>query len=216
MTTTTKMTVESATGANAAAIAAVRLAASRDMANRFGSGPWSFSLGSEGAVRAELISSTILIARDEGRLLGTLRLSTQNPWLGDTAFFTACSRPIYLTSMAVAPKHQRQGFGRRLIEAALHAVTVDLRGEAIRLDSFDARAGAGDFYRKCGFNVVWQAGYNGTPLIWFERILKADCPGPFASVAREADVLSATTGVYEKKAPRSEGRERAAAPARWS
>lgn len=168
MTMLTHATFGPATEGDAAAIAAVRLAAARDLTARFGSGTWSFSLGSAEAVRAELLSSTILIARDGGQLLGTLRLSTRNPWLGDTGFFTRGDRPIYLTSMAVSPRYQRQGIGRQLIEEAKRVAMQELGGDALRLDSYDAAAGAGGFYRRCGFSVVRQGSYNGTPLLWFE------------------------------------------------
>ena len=168
MTLPAHLTVGVATDEDAASIAAVRLAAARDLTARYGSGTWSFSLGSTDAVIAELRSSTILVAREGGVLLGTLRLSTKNPWLGDIDFFTPSERPIYLTSMAVAPTYQRQGVGRRLLEAAKRVAIDDLRGEAIRLDSYDAPAGAGEFYAKSGFRLARRGSYHGTPLLWFE------------------------------------------------
>jgi GNAT superfamily N-acetyltransferase len=162
-----------ATETDAAAIAAVRVAATRDLTARFGMGTWSFATDSEHGVRHELRHSVLLFAREEGSALGTLRLSLRNPWLGDTGFFTPCDRPVYLTAMAVDPKVQGRGIGRRLLEEAQRVARTDLRGEAIRLDSYDAPAGAGGFYRKCGFREVRRAEYNGTPLLWFERILEA-------------------------------------------
>jgi GNAT superfamily N-acetyltransferase len=156
-----------ATEADAAAIAALRMAAARDLTARFGAGTWSFAAESEARVRSELQTSMILFARDEGVVVGTLRLSTKNPWIGNTDFFTPTSRPIYVTSMAVAPGRQRQGVGRQLLDEARRKAR-ELRGDALRLDSYDAPAGAGEFYRKCGFREVWRSEYNGTPLIWFE------------------------------------------------
>ena len=44
-------------------------------------------------------------------------------------------------------------------------------GDAIRLDAYDAAAGAGEFYAKCGFREVGRATYRGTPLIYFELML---------------------------------------------
>lgn len=158
-----------ATSADAAAIAALRTAVARDLTARFGIGTWSFSAESEASVLAELRTSTILYARDEGTVVATLRLSTRNPWLGETTFFTPCERPVFVTAVAVAPKRQRQGVGRRLLAEA-RRVAVDLRGEALRLDSYDAPAGAGEFYRRCGFREMRRGDYNGTPLIWFEAV----------------------------------------------
>lgn len=159
------------TDADAAAIAAVRIAAARDLTARFGTGPWSFASDSEAGVQAEIRSSSLLFAREDGIVVGTLRLSTRNPWLGHYDFFTRCERPIFLTSMAVLPKWQRQGIGRQLLSEARRAA-LDMRGEFIRLDAYDAPAGAGEFYLKMGFREVRRGDYHGTPLVWFETPLE--------------------------------------------
>jgi hypothetical protein len=44
-------------------------------------------------------------------------------------------------------------------------------GDAIFLDAYDAEAGAGEFYRKCGFREAGRATYRNTPLIYFELLL---------------------------------------------
>lgn len=168
---TMNISLARASAADAAGIAAVRRAAARELAERFGHGTWSFAVDSETAVRAELQSSTLLMARNESLVLATLRLATKSPWLGDISFFTPCERPVFLTSMAVTPDAQRQGVGRQLIEEAKRVAGPFLGARAIRLDSYDAPAGAGEFYRKCGFREVRRAPYNGTPLIWFEYLL---------------------------------------------
>jgi GNAT superfamily N-acetyltransferase len=165
------LVIAAASHADAAAIAAVRMAAARDLTVRFGAGTWSFAAETEASVRAELRTSTVLFARDAGLVVGTLRLAIKGPWTGRTDFFSPSDRPIYLTSMAVAPKRQREGIGRQLLDEA-RRVALSLRGDAIRLDSYDAPAGAGSFYLKCGFREVHRAEYNGTPLIWFETPLQ--------------------------------------------
>jgi len=43
--------------------------------------------------------------------------------------------------------------------------------DALCLDAYDTDAGAGEFYRKCGFTEVGRAVYRNTPLIYFERLL---------------------------------------------
>ena len=73
--------------------------------------------------------------------------------------------------MAVAPSAQRTGAGRELLE---HAV-VAARGwpaDCIRLDAYDAPAGAGEFYARCGFTEVGRVVYRKTPLIYFEKLLR--------------------------------------------
>jgi hypothetical protein len=43
--------------------------------------------------------------------------------------------------------------------------------DAIRLDAFDAEAGAGGFYSKCGFREVGRVSYRNVPLIYFEMLV---------------------------------------------
>ena len=163
-----------ATQADAAAIAAVRMAAARDLTERFGAGPWSFAMETEASVQAELRSSTVMFARDGGIVIASLRLATRNPWLGNIDFFTPCDRPIFLTSMAVLPRRQRQGVGRQLLSES-RKVAAHMGGEALRLDSYAGPAGAGEFYRRCGFHEARRGDYNGTALIWFEAMLGGSC-----------------------------------------
>ena len=161
-----------ASASDATAIAALRMAVARDLTERFGTGTWSYAAETELGVRNEIQFSTVLFARDEGMLVGTLRLAARNPWIGSTDFFTPCECPIFLTAMAVAARRQRQGIGRQLLGEA-ERIAREMGGDAIRLDSYDARAGAGTFYRKCGFREQHRGDYNGTPLIWFEKLLNA-------------------------------------------
>ena len=72
--------------------------------------------------------------------------------------------------MAVAPSHQRSGIGRLLLE---EAKTIARRrpADAIRLDAYDAPAGAGGFYVKCGFREAGRSTCQGIPLIYFELLL---------------------------------------------
>ena len=69
--------------------------------------------------------------------------------------------------MAVAPERQRSGVGRALLEGALAQARL-VPFEAIRLDAYDAPAGAGEFYRKCGYTHVGGKSYRGVPLMYFE------------------------------------------------
>jgi ribosomal protein S18 acetylase RimI-like enzyme len=169
-----KVVFAAATNFDASALAALHTAAAEDLTRRFGRGFWS-SPPSERAILNELRRpkfSRILVARSGGdRIVGTLRLATKKPWAIDTAYFTKVTRPLYLTGMAVHPEFQRQGIGRLLLkeaEAAARAWPAD----AIRLDAFDADAGAGAFYAKCGFREVARVTYKQDPLIYFEMILR--------------------------------------------
>lgn len=166
-----KIRLERAKGEDAAAIAALRLAVARDLTVKFGDGTWSFAADTVDGVRLDLESAGVFIARAAGAVRATLRLSEKRPWLGATEFFTPCERPLYLTSMAVAPAWQRRGIGRACLGEAVR-LAADWPADAIRLDSYDAAAGAEDFYLRCGFRCVQRSDYNGTPLLWFEQLIQ--------------------------------------------
>jgi GNAT superfamily N-acetyltransferase len=72
--------------------------------------------------------------------------------------------------MAVHPDEQRQGLGRLCIQEARRIATA-WPSDAIRLDAYDAAAGAGEFYSKCGFREVGRVTYRKAPLIYFEALL---------------------------------------------
>jgi ribosomal protein S18 acetylase RimI-like enzyme len=165
-----RITLETATAADAGAIASLRKAVAEDMTVRFGRGPWSSS-GTEKGVLFDMRRAMVCVARARGRVIATLNLSTRKPWAIDTAYFSRCDVPLYLTSMAVAPHVQGAGIGRQCIDE-VRRIGKRWPGDAVRLDAWDAEAGAGDFYRKCGFREVGRASYKGTPLIYFELPLQ--------------------------------------------
>jgi ribosomal protein S18 acetylase RimI-like enzyme len=103
--------------------------------------------------------------------VGTLTLATKKPWAIDPAYFAKSQKPFYLTNMAVGPDAQRRGIGRALIDAA-KALAQKEGGDAIRLDAWDAQAGAGPFYAKCGFQEVGRVVYRNAPLIYYELLLR--------------------------------------------
>ena len=105
-------------------------------------------------------------------IIGTLRLATKKPWAIDIAYFTPAERPLYLTGMAVLPNHQRKGIGRQLMKEA-ESMARAWPADAIRLDAFNAAAGAGPFYAKCGLREVARVVYKRDPLIYFEMILSS-------------------------------------------
>jgi ribosomal protein S18 acetylase RimI-like enzyme len=158
---------------DAAALAALHRAVADDLTHRFGEGRWS-SAQSERGLLSDLRRPTfsrILIARTStGRIVGTLHLATKKPWAIDTSYFTPAPRPLYLTNMAVHPELQRRGIGRLLLKEA-EAIVRSWPADAIRLDAFDAEAGAGAFYAKSGFREVARVTYKRDPLIYFELLL---------------------------------------------
>ncbi|MGA2085355.1 MAG: GNAT family N-acetyltransferase [Terracidiphilus sp.] len=167
-----KLSFAAATESDALELAVLHSAAAEDLTRRFGHGFWS----SPPSVRGILANmrkpkfSRILIARANHRIAATLRLATKKPWAIDTAYFTPATLPLYLTGMAVHPVLQRKGVGRLLMKEA-EAVARAWPADAIRLDAFDATAGAGAFYAKCGYREVAHVTYKNDPLLYFEFIL---------------------------------------------
>lgn len=167
-----------ATEADAAEIAQLRTAVADHLTQVYGSGHWSAAVTARGVLHG-LRTSRVLVARSGTRVVATLRLGTKKPWAIDPKYFTTVPRPLYLTDMAVEPALQRQGIGRLLLEEA-RLIAWEWPADAIRLDAYDADAGAGPFYAKCGYCQVGRALYRKTPLLYFELLL-----GP-ASMRREA------------------------------
>jgi GNAT superfamily N-acetyltransferase len=152
-----------------AEIAAMQTRAADALTRLHGIGHWSTPISGHSVERA-IESSRVLVARDESAVVGTLRLVTNKPWAIDTAFFTPVPRPIYLLSMTVDPSRQRSGVGRRLLEEAA-ATAASWPADAIRLDAYDAPAGAGPFYERCGYREVGRVTFRAVPLIYYELVL---------------------------------------------
>ncbi|MGD0629350.1 MAG: GNAT family N-acetyltransferase [Terracidiphilus sp.] len=164
-----KLAFALATSDDAPALVALKTAAAAGLTKRYGPGFWS-NPPTERGVIANMRHAQVLIARRGKTIAGTLRLANKKPWAIDVGYFTPVKKAIYLTSMAVLPKLQRQGIGRLLLEEAI-AQARAWPADAIRLDAFDAVAGAGGFYARCGFREVAHVVYKKNPLIYFELVL---------------------------------------------
>ena len=158
-----------ATAEDAVAIAAIRSRAADALTRRFGQGHWS-APATEKGVLFGMRYARVLLAKRGARVIGTLRLANRKPWAIDPEYFTPVKRPVYLTDMAVEPDVQGMGVGRDLLHHA-HAVAALWPADGIRLDAYDAPAGAGGFYAKCGFREAGRVVYRKTPLIYFESVI---------------------------------------------
>lgn len=163
------VTFSDATQDDAEAITALHTMAAADLTARFGQGHWSSALTVR-RVDPPSAHVRIRVGRERGRVVSALRLQTKKPWAIDAAWFTAVARPIYLTGMVVVVDRQRRGLGRAALADA-HAVAADWPAGAIRLDAYDAAAGAGPFYAKCGYVERGRVAYKGNPLIYYELLL---------------------------------------------
>ena len=157
-----------ATLGDVAVIAGLQSAAAGALSARFGPGHWSALVTERGAAAAQR-HARVRLGRDGKRILTVLRLATKKPWAIDVSYFTAVKRPLYLTGMAVSVAHQGQGLGSLALEDAC-AIAQEWPADAIRLDAYDAEAGAGGFYARRGFTERGRVVHKGNPLIYYERL----------------------------------------------
>lgn len=164
-----KLTFRDAKLEDVPVIAALHNAAAGALSARFGEGPWS-GLSTERGAQLSLQHARVRIGREGKKIYTVLRLAPKKPWAIDVAYFTPVKRPLYLTGMAVSVAHQGHGLGRLALEDAVKVAST-WPADAIRLDAWDAVAGAGGFYAKCGFVDRGHVVYKGTPLLYFERLV---------------------------------------------
>jgi GNAT superfamily N-acetyltransferase len=157
------------TADDAAALAALHTAVAEELTRLHGRGAWSSKTSEKGVLQA-MRTSRVYVVREGTEIVATLRLATKKPWAIDTRYFSPCARPLYLVGMAVTPSRQRQGIGRMCLEEATRAGR-SWPADAVRLDAFDALAGAGGFYARCGWTEVGRRSYRDTPLIYYEFLL---------------------------------------------
>jgi GNAT superfamily N-acetyltransferase len=157
---------------DAAELAALRGAAADALTREYGEGHWSGNVTERGVISG-LRHAQVWVAMKNECIAGTFRLATKKPWAIDRAYFTPVKRPLYLTDMAVHPDVQRKGVGRALLVQAVKAAR-EFPANSICLDAYDAVAGAGGFYAKCGFREVGRVTYRGTSLIYYELLVNSE------------------------------------------
>ena len=157
---------------DAAVLAALHTAVANHLTDKHGRGPWSAAT-SEKAVLFGMRMSRVYVALLDGEIVGTLRLTTRKPWAIDKKYFSPCKRPLYLLAIAITPAKQRQGIGRWCLEEAKRLARL-WPADGIFLDAYDAKAGAGGFYARCGWAETGRISYRGAPLIYYEMLLNKD------------------------------------------
>jgi GNAT superfamily N-acetyltransferase len=167
---TSKLRFRDATLDDVPAIAGLQNAGAGALTARFGVGHWSSLVTERHATLAQR-HARVRLGSSGKRVLTAVRLATKKPWAIDVSFFTPVKRPLYLTGLAVSVAHQGQGLGRLAIEDAC-VVARSWPADAIRLDAYDAPAGAGNFYMKCGFKERGRVVYRADPLIYYELLLE--------------------------------------------
>lgn len=159
-----------ASAEDAPALGALYLDVAADLTHRHGEGHWS-RMPTEKGILGRIATSRVIVARDaHNHVAGTFEVVAKKPWAIDRACFTPVKRPLYLLNMAVAPGLQRRGIGRLLLVEA-GRVARAWPAQSICLDAYDAPAGAGGFYSRCGYRHVGAKVYRGVPLVYYECLL---------------------------------------------
>jgi GNAT superfamily N-acetyltransferase len=164
-----RLTFDDATQRDAAAITALHAAAAADLTARFCPGHWS-NAAMVRRIEPPSRFTRLRVGRYRGSVVTVLRLMTRKPWAIDTAWFTPVCRPLYLTGMVVEIARQRRGLGRAALEDA-RQLAAAWPADAIRLDAYDAQAGAGPFYATCGYAERGHVLYKANPLVYYELVL---------------------------------------------
>ncbi len=162
----TRLSFRPGTTQDAETLAALHTAVAEHLTRTHGQGPWSSVTSVKGVLYA-MRNSKVFVACQGSRIVATWRLATKKPWAIDTDYFSKCRKPLYLLATAVLPDKQRQGIGRRCLKEA-EKIARTWPADMIRLDAYDAIAGAGGFYARCGFAEVGRVSYRNTPLIYYE------------------------------------------------
>lgn len=169
MATDPALTLVPATARDAAEIADLLSTAADLLTVQYGNGHWSRRSSDRGVLQL-MRTGLVYMVKTDDRAVATLTLTPKKPWAIDISYFKPVGRPLYLLSMAVAPHAQGKGIGRRCVEQAA-ILCRQWPADAIRLDAYDAPAGAGAFYAKCGFREVGRVVYRRVPLTYFERLV---------------------------------------------
>jgi GNAT superfamily N-acetyltransferase len=170
MSPATSFSFQAGTAEDARALARLHTIVAENLTRLHGPGPWSTKTSEKGVLLA-MRTSQVFVARAGAEIVATLRLATKKPWAIDTSYFTKSRRPLYLLAMAVTPARQRQGIGKKCLEQVTR-IALDSKADAIRLDAYNAAAGAGDFYARCGWTEVGRVSYRNTRLIYYELLFR--------------------------------------------
>ena len=165
-----KWRFRAAVASDAEPIAQLRNAAAERLSAEHGQGYWSGRSTAAG-VLSRMKRSRVFVGVEGDQLVATLMLATRKPWAIDRSYFSAVTRPLYLTDMVVEPARQRRGIGRRCLDE-VERLARDWTADAVFLDAYDGPAGAGAFYRRCGYRETGRVSYRGVPLVYLELLLR--------------------------------------------
>ena len=153
------------------AIRALRVAAAAELTRRAGHGHWS-GVSFFPILHRAIFGGSLFVIEEEGRLLASFTLDTIVADYCKPEWFTHPADPaFYLRSLSVRVDAQGRGVGRAAMAEAENLARK--RGmKALRCDAYEGAASAGGFYEKCGFKPLRRGAVNGTPIVFYEKLLR--------------------------------------------
>jgi GNAT superfamily N-acetyltransferase len=134
-------------------VRAILQEAADELTRVHGEGHWS-KARTVATLRKWAVDKSIHLVERAGTPIATFCLSGRKPgFYRDVWFGGAPGLILYLTEFAVVPAEQRRGVGRWCM-ATIEDMARDRGDVAIRFDAYAGPAGAGAFYRKCGYSLV--------------------------------------------------------------
>ena len=153
------------------AVREIRLRAAEDLTARYGVGHWS-GVSTLRTLKKRALEQPIFAIENDGAMVGTFTLSEKKIGFYRKSWFAQPEDPaIYLTDMAIDPAEQRKGSGRWCMKR-IESIARSSGLRAVRFDAYDAPAGAGAFYRKCGYTRVHRGSIGATALEYYEKTLQ--------------------------------------------
>jgi GNAT superfamily N-acetyltransferase len=137
------------------------------IARDFGPGHWSRA-SSLRAWKGHIGLKDVYLAEQGGRAVAVFKLRAKKPhWVPKKRFAEPDARCLWLTDFYVDPDHLRRGIGRACMEE-VRRIAAKAGCRWVRFDAYDAAAGAGAFYEKCGCVMVDRTALRGVKLLIFE------------------------------------------------
>lgn len=154
-----------------AGIYKLSVAAASDLVDKYGQGRWRVAAARKTLKRNQQSDSLFVIVKD-AVIVGTFCFTTKKAGFYRRGWFAFPDDPAgYLLNMAIAPQHQRQGIGREVMNH-IDQLARSMKLLAVRFDAYEANAGAGGFYRKCGYQLVHVGKVGDVGLEYYEKVLR--------------------------------------------
>lgn len=149
----------------------VRAEAAAALTRDHGAGHWSV-VSTLRTIRKHAADGRVFAAENDGNVIGTFVLSHRKIGFYRQSWFEHPRDPAcYLTDMAILPSEQRRGVGSQCMRE-IERLAQERELLAVRLDAYAGDAGAGAFYRKCGYRRVHCGRVRAVALEYYEKSLR--------------------------------------------